>query len=722
MALALAAAAALVVPQLADASLADEQALAKRFAPVVRLVSQAQECGSGESYEPIDVNALFDQPTVALRGPWSGDNLVKIGPAAPDLTAARYEYHLDFPGSALDPGCGYEKWGRLITKGTAPAAYAHVVADPAHPGKLALQYWFYYVFNDWNNTHEGDWEMVQLDFDAATAAEALTKTPTSVGYSQHEGGERSTWDDSKLELVDGTHPVVHPAAGSHANFYGEALYLGSSASEGVGCDDTRGPTFDVHPVVQTIPSDPAAALGAFPWIGFGGRWGELQRAFFNGPTGPNLKSQWTEPITWSEDWRGTSIAVPGGGAVGTGATDFFCGAVAKGSNALRRAVDNPLPALLTLIALIVLLVFALTRTTWRPAAPFRLARRRAWGQILSSALSMYGRRLWLFLGIGILVLPVSVIVTLLQAGLIHASSVFGVETEAERGGLLLWAVLTIGSALTLVGLGFVMAATARALAELDAGRTISPLRAYRLAVDSIRPLLGALVIAAVVVSVCFTTIFLLPIAIWLAVRWALLAPSVELEELLRDRRAAAERSAGEPRLVQGRIAHRRGRGARDPRRAFPRRAAHPRHERAPRVAQRHLRARLRGGDAVRRARDRLRLLRHASPGRARARARAPSSFPRRSSSRADPVPTSASPSVLTLDGSYVPGAFFDEMFEAPGRAAPALPGARGAARGAQRRGVRGAPAARSTSRSSTRASASRSTARRRGSSGSSPST
>ncbi|MGZ4440982.1 MAG: hypothetical protein ACXVZN_11540 [Gaiellaceae bacterium] len=530
LAVALAAAAALVVPQLASASTADEQALAKRFAPVVRLVAQAQECGGGESYVPIDVNALFGQPTVALRGPWTGDNLVKIGPAAKDLTDGRYEYHLDFPGNALDPGCGYEQWGRLITKGTQPTAYAHVVADPAHPGKLALQYWFFYVFNDWNNTHEGDWEMIQLNFDAATAADALAKTPTSVGYSQHEGAERSSWGDAKLQLVDGTHPVVHPAAGSHANFYTEALYLGSSGSEGVGCDDTRGPTFDVHPVVETIPSDPTAALAAFPWIGFGGRWGELQRAFFNGPTGPNLKTQWAEPITWSQDsWRATSIAVPGGGAVGTGATDFFCTAVAKGSNAIRRSVDNPLPAILTLLALVVLIAFALTRTTWRPAAPFRLARRRAWGQILSASLSMYWRRLWLFLGIGVLVLPISVIVTLLQAGLIHASSVFGVETEAGRGGFLLWAVLTIGTALTLVGLGFVMAAVARALAELDAGRTISPLRAYRLAIDSIRPLLGALLIAAFVVSICLTTIFLLPIAIWLAVRWALLAPAVELE-------------------------------------------------------------------------------------------------------------------------------------------------------------------------------------------------
>ena len=224
---------------------------------------------------------------MALRGPW-GRDLVKIAPSASDLSPARYEYHLDFPGDALNPGCSYEQWARLVTKGTAPTVYAHVATDPAFPGKLALQYWLYYVFNDWNNTHEGDWEMIQLVFDAKDAREALSGRPVSVGYSQHEGAERAPWGDEKLELVDGTHPVVHPAAGSHANFYDEALFLGSQGSEGVGCDDTRGPTRELRPIVRTIPSDPAAARAAFPWIGFEGRWGELQKAFFNGPTGPNL--------------------------------------------------------------------------------------------------------------------------------------------------------------------------------------------------------------------------------------------------------------------------------------------------------------------------------------------------------------------------------------------------------------------------------------------------
>ncbi len=85
------------------------------------------------------------------------------------------------------------------------------------PGKLALQYWFFYAFNDFNNTHEGDWEMIQLVFDADDAADALDERPVEVGYSSHEGAEKAAWDDDKLEIVGGTHPVVYPAAGSHAN-------------------------------------------------------------------------------------------------------------------------------------------------------------------------------------------------------------------------------------------------------------------------------------------------------------------------------------------------------------------------------------------------------------------------------------------------------------------------------------------------------------------------
>jgi hypothetical protein len=519
---------ALVVVPAAAADVAQETALAERYAPVVRLVADTGDCEPDKPYQPIDVDLLFGDPTVALRGPW-GNDLVKIAPGAKDLGERLYGYHLDFPGNALRPGCDYLDWESRLTAGHAPTAYAHVATDPDHPGQLSLQYWFFYVFNDWNNLHEGDWEMVQLVFDAPSAAGALRRAPTEIGYSQHEGAERAEWDDDKLERVDGTHPVVHPADGSHANFYGEALYLGSSASEGVGCDDTRGPTFDVRPTVQTIPGAQAEALGRFPWIGFQGRWGELRPSIFNGPTGPNLKDQWTHPIDWSDDWRSHSYTVPGSTLFGPSATGFFCGAVAHGSRSLVRLVDHPVGFGLVLAALALVVLILISRATWRPTAPLRLAHRRAWGQILAAAGRMYVDRLGLFLGIGLLVLPISLLVTILQALVLHATSILGLQTGDGSSGLLSFVVLGIGTALTLLGLGLVQAATARALVELDRGESVGPVHAYRLASDRLGRLFAALLIAVLAVSLLASTFFLLPVAVWLAGRWALLVPAAELE-------------------------------------------------------------------------------------------------------------------------------------------------------------------------------------------------
>jgi hypothetical protein len=510
---------------------ADAEAdLAARYAPVVRLVEQTEECGPGEPYRPMDVDQLFGDDTVALRGPWNRTDLVKIGPSAEDL-AGLYEYHLDFPGDALDPGCDYERWSRRIEQGSSPTVYAHVAFDPAVPGKLALQYWFFYAFNDFNNTHEGDWEMIQLVFDAADATEALRAAqPSEVGYSSHEGAERAEWGDEKLQLVGGTHPVVFPAAGSHANKFTEALYVGSSADAGVGCDDTRGPHVELRPDVQTIPSDPAAAGKAYPWTTYEGRWGELQSAFFNGPTGPNLKTQWTAPIEWADGWRDRSYAVPTGGLLGTGATDLFCTGVERGSAALIRLLRNPGWTLLVLGGLLALLVLAIVKATWTPVAPFRIARRRAWGQILSASARMYVRDVRLVVGLGILLLPVMLAITVIQWLLLQLTDAFGSVT-GDLAGLVAYLNVVIGLLLTLLAFGVVQAAIARTLVELDKGRDVRPSDAYRLALPRLRPLLWTVAIVSVIWVALTTTGFLLPVAIWLAVRWCLLAPVVALEGL-----------------------------------------------------------------------------------------------------------------------------------------------------------------------------------------------
>jgi hypothetical protein len=540
-------AAVLIEPSVARADLADERALAERFAPVVRLVEQDEECGPGEPYDPLDVELLLDEePTVALRGPWRATDLVKIGPSAEDLRN-RFEYHLDFPGDPLDAGCGYERWSRRLAEGSEPTVYAHVATEAGYPGKLALQYWLFYAFNDFNNTHEGDWEMIQLVFDGADARQALDQEPVSVGYSSHEGAERASWDEDKLDVVDETHPVVYPSVGSHANKFTDALYLGSSAEAGVGCDDTRGPHRELRPVVATIPSDPDAAAAAFPWIEFEGRWGELQKAFFNGPTGPNLKQRWTQPLTWSEGWRDRSYAAPTGGLFGTGATDLFCSGVEKGSRGLVLVLRSPGLMALLLGVVLGLIVFVTVRATWTPVAPVRLGRRRSWGQILAASGRMYIRRAPVFLGIGLLLIPISLVITLLQWLSLESLDIVGIISTGEAAGASALVAVIIGTTLALLGLGLVQAATACALLEIDGERHVNAVSAYALAFRHTRPLLGAIGLFVLVWVALTTTAILIPIAIWLAVRWCLLAPAVALEG---SRGPAALRRSG--RLVRGR--------------------------------------------------------------------------------------------------------------------------------------------------------------------------
>jgi hypothetical protein len=105
--------------------------------------------------------------------------------------------------------------------------YGRVVR--AH-GYIALQYWFFYAFNDWRssfhgvNDHEGDWEMVTV-YAARNAEDAVE--PCWLACSEHdsEGDDlRRRWDDPALERI-GEHPIVYVGAGSHANYFLRGEYM-----------------------------------------------------------------------------------------------------------------------------------------------------------------------------------------------------------------------------------------------------------------------------------------------------------------------------------------------------------------------------------------------------------------------------------------------------------------------------------------------------------------
>ena len=336
--------------------------LAQRYAPIIMVQQHSAACAEGEPYVPASVDSVLGQPGVVLRGPDKA--ILREQPTAADLGAAAPDTYLDLPGDALSPGCDYEQWFASTGSAKHPTTYARVATDPDHPDQIALQYWLFWVYNDWNDRHEGDWEMLQIVFDASSADEALSTTPVEVNVAQHEGSERRAWSDVQRQ---GDRPIVFPATGSHATYYTAHRWFGKSAASGFGCDDTRAPSSAIEPAVVLLPDHVTGVDDPFAWLSFEGRWGELQPSFNNGPTGPTTKDQWTHPIDWMEtDGRTSSVSIP---EVGTGVTDFFCSASERGSLLFIAFLDHPVLIAIAIGAIVGLIVFAVRRTRSEPRGP-----------------------------------------------------------------------------------------------------------------------------------------------------------------------------------------------------------------------------------------------------------------------------------------------------------------------------------------------------------------
>ena len=138
---------------------------------------------------------------------------------------------------------------------------------------------------------------MQLAFEADSREKALAEGPSEVIVFQHSGGERADWDDSKVQK-DGSHPIVFPAAGSHATFYGSAVWVENGEhGSGLGCDDTSEPLREQRLRPVLLP-DQAPESGRFGWLSYEGHWGQREKGYNTGPTGPKTKTQWREPFSW----------------------------------------------------------------------------------------------------------------------------------------------------------------------------------------------------------------------------------------------------------------------------------------------------------------------------------------------------------------------------------------------------------------------------------------
>jgi hypothetical protein len=223
----------------------------------------------------------------------------------------------------------------------APTYYVRAVGDS---GYLVLQYWFFYAMNDWRSTfsgvndHEADWEQITLFL--TEPDDGGDPELAWVAFSSHdEVGDdlRRRVDDPDLQLIDGTHPVVHAGAGSHSGAYLPGDYIVAVAPpalerltqwwrrltrvimsgrksrdrSGIGLpfvDYRRGDGPSVGPGTER-PWTAIVIDDETPWVrNYRGLWGYDTRDPFGGeraPAGPryerngSIRRSWDRPVAWA---------------------------------------------------------------------------------------------------------------------------------------------------------------------------------------------------------------------------------------------------------------------------------------------------------------------------------------------------------------------------------------------------------------------------------------
>jgi hypothetical protein len=195
-------------------------------------------------------------------------------------------------------------------RSNAPVVYG---AAFRRAGRIDLQYWLWYPYDDYSpaipagdvwQVHEGDWESVAVLLD-------LRGRPLFVASSRHCSGAIRPWARAPRQ---GSHPVVHVAFGSHANYFGAGSFPHDPVCwpselrdvvRALALVDHTGAGRTVRPrLVRVTATRPA-------WMRFAGTFGEdgyvnfpnnPPVAYGAGPRGPAFHAQWRNPVSVELSW------------------------------------------------------------------------------------------------------------------------------------------------------------------------------------------------------------------------------------------------------------------------------------------------------------------------------------------------------------------------------------------------------------------------------------
>ncbi len=266
---------------------ADED-IAQQYAPIFYFEGE-------ETCYPVDVSYHIENSYLYVITEFDPElqiELVSDSPSIENIANQSSEYRFldNQRGAADDNGIILDYQSKISQLGYT--VYSHVYSNG---GTTVVQYWMFYAFNKGElNSHEGDWEMVQIVLSG--------DKPVEVMCSQHYAGQKASWD---LVEKDGDHIKVYVARGSHANYFRSYSGKLGLASDIVGSNGKV-----LKPNDYTLE-----LLGSQGWLDFTGRWGEfstIDSVFLGeaGPYGPQYYGRafktseaiWDNPSEW-----GTSL-------------------------------------------------------------------------------------------------------------------------------------------------------------------------------------------------------------------------------------------------------------------------------------------------------------------------------------------------------------------------------------------------------------------------------
>jgi hypothetical protein len=246
-----------------------------------------------------------------------------------------------------------------------------------------------------------------------------------------------------------------------------------------------------------------------------------------------VKQQWTEPVSWSDhEWRDGSTKVPSGETMGISATSFFCGAVAAGSDLYLTFLRTPWFVIAVIAAISLLDIWLSRRTIWSPHDPFPVDERRSGGQVYRAGFKLYRRYRMLFIGIGVIFVPLAAVAIGLQQLLTRLTGAGAFLEETDSDPIVSGAIaLLFGQLSTIVASIAVTAAVAHALARIEEGGRPDALEAFRAILPRVGSLAWAWLRVIVVAGLLAITIVGIPLAVIWLVRKAVLTQACVIEDL-----------------------------------------------------------------------------------------------------------------------------------------------------------------------------------------------